>query len=435
MERRVCKPIYGGMFAVADGENRAFVLPGEHLRAIPEGLAGLEALEPAVGRVTPRCLHFGVCGGCQYQHADYEVQLGIKQQILAELLDETELGALPAITLVAGPPWGYRNRIRMRIHARPGEAVEFGYSLAASNTFLPVTMCPIAAPVLWRGIEALGGVARTEPKLRGWFAEALEVELFTDGEEKAVQVQLFLGSAGGEVQQPAAFEAFARALKANLPELTGMGAGLAPELSRRTRRGWAGARWGADGLGYVVHDREYWVRRGAFFQVNRFLVDDLVRVVLSEAGRSGALAWDLFAGVGLFSLPLAERFGQVVAVEGGAESAADLLAAARGIPALEAVRMPVLEFLRRQMTQRDRPELVVLDPPRAGLGAESSALLGRLAPPRIVYVSCDPVTLARDLKVLVSTGYEVCSVHLIDLFPQTFHMETVVRLEREGGAH
>ena len=429
---RIGKPMYGGTFAASNGAESTFVLPGELVRGSDEGSAGMTVLEPAEGRVFPRCVHFGVCGGCHYQHAVYKMQPEIKREILAGLLGDAGLGAMPSVEVLAGEPWGYRNRIRLRVQAGADGALEFGYSLAASNVFLPVRMCPIAAPVLWRAVEALRAVA-AEKKLRGWLADASEVELFSDGEQKAVQMQLFLHEAGPVTRQAGSLDAFALSVQASLPELTGVGAMLSPDLSRRKRRSWEGAGWGADGLKYVVDGRSYWVRRGAFFQVNRFLVDDLVRLVIAESGGGGELAWDLFAGVGLFSRALAERFGLVVAVEGGEQAAGDLLAAARAAPGLEAVHRPVFDFLVEQQTQRERPEVVVLDPPRAGLGSEGAALLARIAPERVVYVSCDPVTLARDLRVLVGSGYRVGGVHLVDLFPQTFHIETVVRLERGPG--
>ena len=156
--------------------------------------------------------------------------------------------------------------------------------------------------------------------------------------------------------------------------------------------------------------------RGIFFQVNRFLTDDLVRLV--TAGRAGTLAWDLYAGVGLFSKPLAETFAQVVSVEVAA------------LPGTSTIASTTAAFLQSAVLQRDRPDFIVVDPPRAGLGPEVCALLARIRTPQIVYVSCDPTTLARDLKALVDSGYTIYELHLVDLFPQTFHLETVVVLHR-----
>jgi 23S rRNA (uracil1939-C5)-methyltransferase len=159
--------------------------------------------------------------------------------------------------------------------------------------------------------------------------------------------------------------------------------------------------------------------------VNRFLLETLVRLVTE--GRAGELAWDLYAGVGLFSRPLSERFGRVIAVEGGEAAARDLTIAGK-TAGFEAVRSGILEFLRAGVLQRERPEMIVLDPPRAGLGVEGCGLLSRIGAAEVVYVSCDPTTLARDLSVLREGGYDVEKLDLVDLFPQTFHMETVVRL-------
>jgi 23S rRNA (uracil1939-C5)-methyltransferase len=182
--------------------------------------------------------------------------------------------------------------------------------------------------------------------------------------------------------------------------------------------------WGADGLSYRAADQNYWVSRGGFFQVNRFLQDELVRAVTAD--REGALAWDLYAGVGLFSRVLDRGFEQVVAVEA---AASDLVKSFKGA-GKRAVEATTVEFLRVAVVQRERPDLVVMDPPRSGVGAEVCALLARVSAPTMVYVSCDPVTLARDLKILCEAGYSVVELHMVDLFPQTFHLESVVILRR-----
>ena len=175
---------------------------------------------------------------------------------------------------------------------------------------------------------------------------------------------------------------------------------------------------------YSAAGEDYWVSRGGFFQINRFLVDELVRLV--TAGRRGAIAWDLYAGVGLFSRALAKAFQQVTAVEA---AASDLSRSFKG-PGKRAVESTTVDFLRSAVVQRERPELIVMDPPRAGVGVEVCALLARISSPEIVYVSCDPVTLARDLKALLAAGYKLAEIHMVDMFPQTFHLETVVILRR-----
>src|SRR6185437_7180835 len=151
---------------------------------------------------------------------------------------------------------------------------------------------------------------------------------------------------------------------------------------------------------------------------------ELVRIVVTS--RHGALAWDLYAGVGLFSRVLKKSFDEVVAIEAAAD---DLVKTFKG-SGRRAIAATTVEFLRGAVVQRERPELVVMDPPRAGVGAEVCGLLGRVQAKEIVYVSCDPVTLARDLKALVDFGYKINELHLVDMFPQTFHQETVVVLGR-----
>jgi 23S rRNA (uracil1939-C5)-methyltransferase len=190
------------------------------------------------------------------------------------------------------------------------------------------------------------------------------------------------------------------------------------------------AQWGANSLLYRAAGVDYRVDQGAFFQVNRWLVDALVARVTAHA--RGGLAFDLFAGVGLFARQLANHFTRVIAVESASASIAALAHNLRGTSAI-AVKAATLEFLRRERS-RERPDLVIVDPPRTGLGAETTALLAEIAAPEIVYVSCDPATLARDLRPLVDSRsgprYVIDQIALVDLFPQTFHLETVVRLRR-----
>jgi 23S rRNA (uracil1939-C5)-methyltransferase len=169
----------------------------------------------------------------------------------------------------------------------------------------------------------------------------------------------------------------------------------------------------------------YRVSGGSFFQTNRHLVDELVATVCD--GERGALALDLYAGVGLFSRPLASQFDKVIAAEISPASAADLHA---NLPRnAKAVRATTEEYLQRS-APKQRPDLVVVDPPRGGLGKRVMDALARMSPPRINYVSCDPATLARDLHALLGSGYTIAELHLVDLFPQTFHIESVVKLKR-----
>jgi 16S rRNA G966 N2-methylase RsmD len=181
------------------------------------------------------------------------------------------------------------------------------------------------------------------------------------------------------------------------------------------------------GPGFIecaVGEHKYRIGHFSFFQVNRFMIEELAREV-TEVEAGGELALDLFAGVGLFTVPLAKRFKRVVAVESNPAAVRDLETNARG--SIEIRTAEVEQFLQKF---KGTPDLVVLDPPRAGLAPGSAQRLAQIAPRRIAYVSCEPPTLARDLALLRDAGYEITTVDLFDLFPQTFHMETVVRLHR-----
>jgi 23S rRNA (uracil1939-C5)-methyltransferase len=372
---------------------------------------------------TPCCPHFGVCGGCQHQDLAYSEQLRLKRSRLEEILHNAPISDLPEIAVHSGEPWAYRNRIRLRLEHN-GDERFVGYNRADSTQFLGISTCPIAAPVLWTAAEALLAAAARDRDTAAWFDAATQVELFCNDDLSRVQLTLLCPKK--TALQPASFTRAIAAL--NLPQLAGA---AAVQVEARTGRPLRTlAETGASGLSYRVGEKSYWVSRGSFFQVNRFLLQTLVDLVTKD--RSGELAWDLFAGVGLFSHILARSFAQVTAVEANPTAASDLRVALGKLGAQHiAVEATTLDFLRSAVLQRDRPELIVLDPPRAGAGAEACTLLQRLAPHSIVYVSCDPTTLARDLRTL-QPHYRIAALHLVDLFPQTSHVETVVELQRNS---
>lgn len=416
MNLRIERWIYGGTATerAEDGTSHSlsFVIPGE-LVQIGEDTVEPVILEASPDRVAPRCPHFGVCGGCQYQHVAYDAQSRLKAGILHDVLTEAGLTHLPAIQVHTADPWQYRNRIRLHTVQLDG-VLRFGYKQRGSQDVLPIVECPIAAPLLMRAAEVLLSELQNHAALA---AQCSEVELFTNAEQSRLQMTLFLRRDCGAPILARLCEPMA----ARLPELAGAGVIVIGTSGRREQ---PGVRWGAPGLQYQVHGRSYWVSRESFFQVNRFLVDELVDLVTKN--RSGSLAWDLYAGVGLFSRALAESFSRVVGVE---IVAADLSTALRGA-CMSAVSATTADFLRSAVLQRDRPDLIVMDPPRAGVGAEVCELLARVKAPQMIYVSCDPTTLARDLRLMVDSGYTIQEVHMVDLFPQTFHLETVIVLNR-----
>ena len=413
------KPVYGGNFLARDEGKAVFVplvLAGEQARVrIVEQKRGYataeveELVSTAPQRIVPACPHFGSCGGCQYQHAGYDVQLQIKQDVLRETLQRGGVAPPDQIEVLAGEPWAYRNRIRVALdaHGNPG------YRGRRSHAVIPIRECPIAAPLLVRAaLAAVEAMRATVPSLR-----PSEMALFCDSAETALLLTLF-------VARPAKvrFEELAIQLRERIPVLRGAELVIEAGMHQLPQ---TVAQWGETSLVYRAAGSDYRVDHGAFFQVNRWLVDALAEQV--TAGYSGGLAWDLFAGVGLFARKLAESFGRVVAVESAPAAADALRANLAGTTGL-AVRSSTLQFLLESKRRSDRPDLIVVDPPRTGLGADITALIADIAPPALEYVSCDPATLARDLRALLAAGYSIESITLADLFPQTFHLETVVRM-------
>ena len=425
---RIERAVYGGA-GLARKENGAvalvpFVLSGELVEIDTSTDELLHVLEPALARVAPQCNHFGRCGGCQYQHAEYAAQLEIKRAILVETMQRAGVRDLPEIAMHTGEPWGYRNRVRFRLGMVEGR-LRVGYSIRKTNEFLPITECPIATSLFWQAATALLELAESDVEAHSWISSAEEVEFFCN-EDRSRLLMTLLGSRA----MPAKKNGFTRlceALQKRLPQLAG--AGVAPLDARRASVKLVRAEsWGSRGLAYRVADEEYWISRGGFFQVNQFLVDELVALVCT--GRQGTIAWDLFAGVGLFSRVLARGFQQITAVEANPSAAGDLKKALATLGTHHrAIQATTLDFLRGAVVQRERPELIVLDPPRAGAGLEACELLLKISAREITYVSCDPTTLARDLVVL-QRDYLITAMHLVDLFPQTFHLETVVVLRR-----
>ncbi|HUY80493.1 MAG TPA: 23S rRNA (uracil(1939)-C(5))-methyltransferase RlmD [Acidobacteriaceae bacterium] len=416
------KPIYGGS-GLARHEGKAifvpFTLPGESVEANITQDHGSYAnadlvsiLEPAPARTAPACPHYGDCGGCHYQHAAYPQQLEFKSQILRESLDRAHIANIPAIPALSAEPLAYRNRIRLHIDRATSQ---LAYKRRASNQNLIVTTCPIAAPALQSALHSIQSAA---PNLR-LGKHFTEIELFTNTAQDAILLSLFTSSA----PKPAAhaLESLWPQLQSLLPQLTGT---ALFSLDKPRQPGKLLAHHGQPSLTYTAAGRDYRVSAGGFFQVNRFLIDPLVEHVTDQP--SGALAWDLYAGSGLFSAALASRFQQVIAVESAPASVHDLRHNLRGASS-HIVASTTLEFLRRA-AQHTRPDLVLVDPPRAGLGSQVTTLLAAVRPARITYVSCDPATLSRDLKSLLDSGYHLSSMLMADLFPQTFHMESVATL-------
>ncbi len=424
MKLRIEKAIYGGA-GLARAEGKAvfvpFTLPGEVVEArVTEdkrsyATAEVEAVaEASASRVAAQCPYFGECGGCHYQHAEYAAQVEMKAAILRETLERARVKEIPEIAAVTAEPFGYRNRIRLHAGRNP---FSLCYKKRNSRVNLAVETCPIAAPVLQRAMEAL----HREGEKLGLGQWAREIEFFVSDDERTLMMALWTERRAEEA------EGELTRLWARLGEMTPKFAGaavFAMEKERRAPRVLAKA--GEGSLRYGAGGRRYRVSPGSFFQVNRFLTERLVSLV--TGGEHGSAAWDLYAGVGLFSVPLAETFAEVTAVETGTSALGDLRENLRGTKH-RVIQAETAVFLR-QAAERggNAPDLVVVDPPRDGLGAAATTYLGKIRPRRITYVSCDPATMSRDVAALLESGYRLAQMHLVDLFPQTFHLESVTHL-------
>jgi 23S rRNA (uracil1939-C5)-methyltransferase len=424
MDIRIEKLIYGGEGLGHHNGSTVFVpfvLPAERVSAEPVEQkkkfvrARVErVLDPSPERVAPRCPHFGVCGGCDYQHAPYEAQLRYKSAILRETLGRIGRIEWPGeITEHASPPWGYRNRSQWKVRSlESGDGAEklaIGYFRAGSSALCEVEDCQILSPLLLKTLLSLRGALA---------AGKLPRELR--------EIEAFAGANDSKLLLTATFAGFPR----KAAEVAKSFREIVPEIESLLFHDPGRERMELDGPGFLDSQSgatTYRVGHFSFFQVNRFLSDDLAREVTD--GEEGKLALDLFAGVGLFSVPLAKRFGHVLAVESNPAASRDLEANSRASAGIEIRTADVEQFLAKY---RGQPDLIVLDPPRAGLGQGEREHLLRISPERITYVSCEPPTLARDLAALTGGGYEITAIHLLDLFPQTFHMEAVVRLRRRS---
>ena len=423
------KLVYGGDgLAHADGNTVfvPYVLPGEEVRAAAKSKKKtlvwaqlLEVTSSAKERIKPKCPHFQTCGGCHYQHIPAAEQLRLKKEILRETL--SRLGGISwdgPIQEHSAEPYGYRNRAQWAVREAKPRAI--GYFLPESSVIVPIDECPVLSPTLAKTFEQLQNMARSAVLPEN----ILEIEAFADSTDTKIALNVAF------TRFPSPAKEIATALQQAMPQIESL---LLLDESKN--------RFELTGPGYLFHEAggfRFRVSHLSFFQVNRFMIGDLLQTMTS--GAKGEVALDLYAGVGFFTLPLARAFKKVVSVDANLAATRDLYANAdsAGVT-IVSHNEHAEEFLSKT---DEKPDFVSLDPPRAGLGAETAAKLAALGAPEIAYLSCDPSTLARDLAVLTGSAkktsaesgnairYEISEMHLFDLFPQTFHIETLVRLRR-----
>lgn len=375
-----------------------YAIPGETVRVeITEDKGHhafarlVEVLEPSPDRVAPPCPYFGPtgCGGCQWQHIAYAAQLRLKAAIVADQL--TRIGGIadPPVhpTLPDPSGWAYRNHAQF--HPAPDGGL--GFQCAASNDTISIDECHILHPLL------------------ADLYAALDLDL-----AGLLRLSLRAGTATGE--RMVIFEMeddLPPALELDLP------VSCVLLLSDGQHANLVGSNY----IHETVAGRTYRISAPSFFQVNTPQAGELVRLVLEYLDlRGGETVLDAYCGVGLFTVPLAERAGLVTAIEASPAAVEDLLENAAEFDNVDVIEGPVEAVLPDLNAPLDG---AVVDPPRAGLDRFALDALVERHPARLVYVSCDPATLARDAQRLVAAGYRLAAVQPVDLFPQTYHVESV----------
>jgi 23S rRNA (uracil1939-C5)-methyltransferase len=410
------KPAAGGRMIARAGGLVVLVsgaIPGERVRAVVErvgkgvGYATVVAVdEPSVDR--RQAAGDLLCGGCLYGHISYSRQLGLKSLVIADALSRIGRIALPApVTVRPSPETGYR--MRARVHVRQGQV---GFFREGTHQVCDARQSGQLRPDT---LEVLAQLGTTLASLGLTTVQEIDVAENVDASERVVHL---------DTTAPIGPEAL---------ELIASCSGLTGVSSPRAARGSVHV---TDTVTAAV-DVRVALRRHvlAFFQGNRFLLNDFVSHVVAEVGSAGEV-FDLYSGVGLFAVSVAmARGGRVTAVEGDRAAAADLQANARAAgDRIQPVHQSVEQFVhdasgrgaRVPRADRVRPDVVIADPPRTGLSREVLDGIVNLRAPKVVYVSCDVATLARDARRLVDEGYAIDRIDAFDLFPNTPHVETVV---------
>jgi 23S rRNA (uracil1939-C5)-methyltransferase len=372
-----------------------FALPGEIARVeVLEEKQGFargrlaELLQPSPERIKPRCPHFGECGGCHYQMMPYPLQLETKRNILLEQL--TRLGGVgdpPVGDCIPSPlEWNYRNAVQFHLD-REGKP---GYQAAGSHRVVPIRECHLpegAINEIWPLLEF-----DPQPGL-----ERIQLRAGRDGD-----VLLVLETDSGETPE----------VEISLPiSVVSQGEAEAVTLA------------GEDHLMLEVKDQQFLVSADSFFQVNLPQAERMVDWLLDALPLQGTeTVMDLYCGVGLFSRFLAPIAGRVIGVEVNISACEDY---AENLDEFDNVELYIGAAGSILPTLEAKADIIVVDPPRAGIEKKAMEPILKMKPERIAYISCDPATLARDAKILISSGYSLVSARPIDMFPQTYHIESL----------
>lgn len=334
----------------------------------------IEIIEPSPDRTEPKCPYFGRCGGCNFQHLKYEAQLAAKIAIVRDCLSRIgKINYEPEIPVIGSPrEYEYRSRAQWHLDTRKKK---FGYFQRKSHELIDAEICPILTPELEETLKNLRG----EISWESFWGGMIEIEAANSGEEVSVY--------SAEIIEP------------------------------------------TDEISFEANNEKYFYDATSFFQGNPFLIEQLTETAL--VGAKGKTALDLYCGVGLFTLPLARNFETVHGVEGD-DKAIDFAGKNVENARLSHVQLHcenVADWLKENAETLKNLDFLLLDPPRSGTERDIIENIIKLQPKEISYVSCEPSTLARDLKILTENDYRIERITALDLFPQTHHVETVVRLK------
>ncbi len=361
-------------------------------------------------RVEPRCKHFGICGGCQQQHASVALQQQAKSRALARMMGERD-NPMDVDEIISGNPWGYRRRARLSLNFDlKAQTLQMGFRKANDKTLVNIQQCPILVPQL----EALLG------PLRQCLSELKAVR-------RLGHVELVLADSGPlmVLRHLSPLENADRQKLEQFSHSAGLALFLAPDSERVDSLGGEAPAYHSDGLRLSFSPRD-------FIQVNDEVNQQMVaRAIEWLDVQPTDRVLDLFCGMGNFTLPLAKRAASVVGVEGVAAlvEKGEYNARHNSLKNVTFFHENLEEDVTRQPWAAQGFDKILLDPARAGAPGVMQHIIN-LAPQRVVYVSCNPATLARDSDALLSAGYQIRRLAMLDMFPHTGHLESMALFER-----
>lgn len=423
--------VYGGE-ALSRSASGAVVfvpgaLPGEEARVKITQTKGsywrgeiIELLQTSPHRIPPPCPYVPRCGGCQWQHIDYPHQVEWKGKILEEQLWRADLlkGARMVTPLASPSPFNYRARIQLKVQ-KTSNGFALGYYGAKSHRIVDIETCLIAHPAINRAIKEIRQTLQ---------AMALPQELFS--------LEIIYGNAENSVLLALSGEGPLKPLIHVGKGLAGRVCNLAGVVVFREYGGiikqWekiVGQTWVKQKAGNYIFRQSF----GSFFQVNLAAWGNLLKLVEEELKKPSWLAADLYCGVGFFTLPLAKNFQKVLALEINPfswEDAVDNILQMKGENII--IQRDTAENLGKYLDPGAKVDLIFLDPPRTGLSGKVLEEIIKIGPKRLLYLSCNPSTLTRDLKKIITQSYTVDKVYTLDLFPQTYHIEALISMKYKG---